>query len=96
MDFVQAINLLSIAAMNSMQAMISRPGFSKYVVDFFHTERRSTDSKESMRLEADTDSDAIEQARWLARRTAHHHYQVRAAAGHVHVVIFASMGAAAA
>jgi len=76
--------------------MANGPRLSKYVVDFFHAAAGGSDSKESIRLEADDDSDAIEQAKWLARRTVHHHYQVRAAAGNIHVVIFVSGRAIAA
>ena len=70
--------------------MLTGPRFSNYVVDFFPSEATSGASKESICLNADNDGDAIEQAKWLARRTVHHHYQVRAAAGNVHVVIYAS------
>jgi hypothetical protein len=75
--------------------MANGPRLSKYVVDFFPDRGSGSDSRESIRLEADSDSDAIEQAKWLARRTVHHHYQVRAAAGNIHVVIFVSGSAIA-
>lgn len=71
------------------------PRSPQYFVDFFHNRDRSSDSDDSIRLKADTDSDAMEQARWLARRTIHHHYQIRAAAGEIYVVIYASAGALA-
>jgi len=71
------------------------PRSPQYVVDFFHNRDRSSDSNDSIRLKADNDSDAMEQARWLARRTVHQHYQIRAAAGEIYVVIYASAGAMA-
>jgi hypothetical protein len=41
-----------------------------------------------MYLRADNESDAVVQARWLARRTYHDHYQVRAVTDGAHTVIF--------
>lgn len=73
--------------------MTNGPRPSKYVVDFLHAEARSSGFKDRVHLSADMDSEAIEQAKWLARRTVHHSYQVRAAIGSIYVVIFESRGA---
>ena len=73
--------------------MRNGPRLSKYVVDFLRAEGRSSGFEDRVHLDADTDSDAIEQAKWLARRTVHHSYQVRAAVGYIYVVIFESRGA---
>lgn len=73
--------------------MRNEPRPSKYVVDFLHAEGRGRGLRDRVHLDADTDSDAIEQAKWLARRTVHHSYQVRAAVGYIYVVIFEARGA---
>jgi hypothetical protein len=61
---------------------------SKYIVEFFQNATRRATPSDRMYLRADNDSDAIVQARWLARHTYHNHFQVRAVANGVHTVIF--------
>jgi hypothetical protein len=67
--------------------MLNQSQSSKYIVEFFHTERNGTPPKDSMFLKAVSDSDAVEQANWLACRTYCHHFQVRAVTQGVHTVI---------
>jgi len=61
---------------------------SKYVVEFFQAGTRGAPPGDRMYLRADNESDAVVQARWLARRTYHDHYQVRAVTDGAHTVIF--------
>jgi hypothetical protein len=68
--------------------MRSEPELSKYVVEFFLTGKNEAAPKDSIRLKADNDSDAIAQANWLARHTSCHHFQVRNLAQDVQSVIF--------
>ena len=70
--------------------MRSESELSKYVVEFFHTGNKGTRPKDSVCLKASNDADAIAQAAWLARRTYHHHFQIRALANGVHTIIYRS------
>ena len=70
--------------------MLSEPQMSKYVVEFLHAANRGATPTDSMRLNVDNESDAIAQAKWLARHTYCHHFQVRAVTRGVHGVIYRS------
>ncbi len=62
----------------------------RYVVDFFDTGRAGAEPRDSMRLRAENEPDALAQADWLARHTYCHHFQVRAVEKGVHSVIYRS------
>ena len=70
--------------------MLNEPRASSYIVEFFQTGRRQALPSDSMYLKAENDSDAIVQARWLARHTCHHHFHVRVVTYGVHTVILRS------
>jgi hypothetical protein len=69
--------------------MLNELRVRKYIVEFFETGRRGALPSDSMGLDADNDSDAIEQAKWLDRHTSRHHFQVRVANG-VRTIIYRS------
>ena len=70
--------------------MLNELRVSRYIVEFFQTGRRQAPPSDRMYLKAENEPDAIVQARWLARHTYHHHFQVRAVTDGVHTVIFRS------
>ena len=68
--------------------MLNESQSSKYIVEFFDTGRQRAKPADVMRLKAESESDAIAQANWLARHTSCHHFQVRNVAQGVQSVIF--------
>ena len=63
----------------------------KYVVEFFQSEKQGAVPDDMVYLKADTVSDAVSQANWLARHTRHHHFQVRGVVnGVLHTIIHRS------
>jgi hypothetical protein len=69
---------------------LNQSQLSRYVVEFFATGRQRAKPADVMRLKAESESDAIAQANWLARHTSCHHFQVRALERGVHSVIYKS------
>jgi len=63
---------------------------SRYVVEFFQTGKHRAPPNDRLPLKADTDSDAIAQAIWLARHTYHHHFQIREVSKGVQTIIYRS------
>ena len=70
--------------------MLNEPQSLKYIVEFFGTGNKGARPADTVRLKADDESEAIEQANWLARHTRFHHFQVRAVSGVVHSIIYQS------
>ena len=70
--------------------MLNELRATKYVVEFFQSGTRGAVPDDKLHLKADTESDAVAQANWIARHTHHHHFQIRAVVNGVHTVIFES------
>ena len=70
--------------------MLNELRVTKYVVEFFQSGKRGAPPSDSICLNADSDSDAIEQAKWLERHTSQHHFQVRTVTNGVHAIIHRS------
>ena len=70
--------------------MLNELRVTKYIVEFFETGRRGALPSDSIGLNADSASDAIEQAKWLDRHTSQHHFQVRVVANGERTIIYQS------
>jgi hypothetical protein len=70
--------------------MLKELRLTRYVVEFFHSSAQGGVPNDKVYLTADTVSDAVSQANWLARRTYHHHFQVRIVADGAHTIVYIS------
>ena len=61
-----------------------------YVVEFFQSGKQGAVPNDMVYLKGETVSDAVSQAKWLARRTFHNHFQIRAVADGARPVIYTS------
>lgn len=70
--------------------MLNELRLTKYVVEFFQSEKQGAAPNDKVYLKADTVSDAVSQANWLARHTCHHHFQVSVMADGARAVVYTS------
>ena len=69
---------------------LNQSQLSRCVVEFFATGRQRAKPADVMRLKAESESDAIAQANWLACHTHCHHFHVRAVESGAQRVIYRS------